>query len=612
MNNTVSISDLFQKRMFQVPDYQRGYSWENRHVREFLEDLEFMDQNHRLHYTGTVVLYEPDSSIQRMDEDGNTYATFDIVDGQQRLTTITLLLDGIRRSLTGLPDASSQTLARGIEKNYIKANELSGGDPLFKLTLNKDVDGFFKSSVLSDDSGVAGPSIMSHRRLEAAKAQIANYLKSKIGEEGKEWLRNLYSKVITQLQFTLYQVEQEAEVGVIFEVMNDRGKPLTDLEKVKNYLLYASTYLEGMPNELAQRINSTWADILRWLMASGLTASADEDQLLRVHWLAYYDPNSRDWKGSRSVKERFDLREYRGRYPDMLLKLTDYANGIRESCVSFCDASKPARPNSFQTFGEKPKVRREVVEWSLKLVRMGRTATFLPILIAARKRWANDPGKYLEILKLCEKFAFRVYSLSGYRADAGQAAMLRLAYGIANNSMSFNGATQRLKGRLNAMCGLRSFQSLMSAESELIGDAYNWGGLRYFLYEYEIHLSANNGASPKVAWGDLPRELKNTIEHILPQSITGQRYWESRFSHGEHQRCAHDLGNLTLTKQNSSLSNKPFPEKKGEVGLDKSCYANSPLYAERELGAWEDWTPASIRERREKLLEWARIRWAVD
>ena len=94
MNNVVSLADLFHQRVFRVPNYQRGYSWEEQQVREFLEDLELLGPG-RFHYTGTVVLNEQGSRQPRMDEDGNAYLTAEIVDGQQRLTTIVLLLDGI-------------------------------------------------------------------------------------------------------------------------------------------------------------------------------------------------------------------------------------------------------------------------------------------------------------------------------------------------------------------------------------------------------------------------------------------------------------------------------------------------------------------------------------
>ena len=80
----------------------------------------------------------------------------------------------------------------------------------------------------------------------------------------------------------MYEVDQEADVGVIFEVMNDRGKQLTDLEKVKNFLLHASVSLNrpNEPNRLSESVNDAWAEILKQLMSAGLEASADENQLL--------------------------------------------------------------------------------------------------------------------------------------------------------------------------------------------------------------------------------------------------------------------------------------------------------------------------------------------
>ena len=299
-------------------------------------------------------------------------------------------------------------LSRGIAKNFIAAQEMNG-QRLFKLSLNEDADHFFKTSVLAEQLGVEGPQITSERRLEAAKNKIAAYLAANIDTEGvgEEWLRTLYTKIATQLRFTLYEVENEAEVGVIFEVMNDRGKPLTDLEKVKNFLHYTSTSLD-VPNELAKSVNGAWAEILRQLMAAGLVSGTDEDRLLRAHWMAHYNPQSREWKRSRSVKDEFDLRKYQGEHKDLLERLHSYTEGLRACCVCFCDAYQPQRPDAFEMFKSSPKTRAQVVEWSAKLGRVGVIAPFLPLLLAVRERWPNDPDKYLAVLKLCEAFAFRV------------------------------------------------------------------------------------------------------------------------------------------------------------------------------------------------------------
>ncbi len=613
MNHVVSLDELFHKRVFRIPDYQRGYSWETRQIREFLEDLELLGSNN-FHYTGTVVLHALHSELHRMDEDGNQYTLVAIVDGQQRLTTIVLLLDGIRR-LLAKSTKKDRALSQGISKNFIAARATTG-EPLYKLNLNTDTDHFFKASVLSDNPGVEGANISSQRRLEFARKQIANYLLNSAdqgSENGSEWLRSLYKKVATQLRFTLYQVEHEAEVGVIFEVMNDRGKPLTELEKVKNYLLHASVSLRisNEPNELAESVNKAWAEILRQLMAAGLESSADEDRLLRAHWLTHYDPRPRQWHGSKSMKDRFALRDHREDKNALLKSLHRYTEELRQDCFAFCDAYKPTRPNTFDSFNACPKIRLEIIDWSTKLVRIGVVAPFLPLLIAARRRWPEHPDRYLKLLMLCEAFAFRVYRVMEWRADAAQSILFRIGHKVRKKKTSYSDMLSEIKSELAHRCSDDDFEAEINPRKP--SNWYDWSGLRYFLYEYEAALASKNGGSPRVAWGELSgRDLKDTIEHILPQSIDGQSYWERRFNKRTHTLYVHDLGNLTLTKHNAHYSNKPFPKKKGKIDAEGHCYAKSPLFMEQHLMRWNHRNASSIDERRATLLNWARSRWAID
>ena len=610
MNNIVSLDELFHKRLFRVPDYQRGYSWENQQVREFLEDLELLPEG-RYHYTGTIVLHEVDSDNERMDTDGNAYTPVDVVDGQQRLTTIVLLLDAIRRTLSDLSD-TAKGLSQGIKKNFVSAQEINGL-PLFKLTLNSDTDHFFKDSILAEQPGVEGPQITSERRLVNAKQQIARYLVDRVDNQNdtkEEWLRTLYRKLATQLRFTLYGVEDDAEVGIIFEVMNDRGKPLTDLEKVKNYLLYASTSLT-VPNELGKAINSAWAEILQQLMSAELVSGNDEDRLLRAHWLVYHNPQPREWHGSRSVKEKFSLRSYAGLHQEFLADLLSYPEGLRASSIIMCDAYNPNRTDAFGTYKAQPKVRTQVVEWSNKLRRTGYLATFVPLLMAVRRKWPHEPEKYLEILKLCELTAFRIYSWNQYRSNHGQALLFRLANELATGKRTYDGTTRRIKEHLAYWCGTNDFKD--EGPDGKQGTWYGWSGLRYFLYEYETALASEQRGSPQVHWDELnSRGLQDSIEHILPQSISGQPYWEERFTKRRHTQYVHDIGNLTLTRHNSTYLNKPFPGKKGSVNAEGHCYAKSPFFVERELAKWENWDADAIDERRTRLLEWAQQRWTIE
>jgi hypothetical protein len=77
------------------------------------------------------------------------------------------------------------------------------------------------------------------------------------------------------------------------------------------------------------------------------------------------------------------------------------------------------------------------------------------------------------------------------------------------------------------------------------------------------------------------------------------------------EEAVHDLGNLVLTFDNSTYSNKEFPRKKGEAGR-KGCYANSALFAERELALYTDWDYQAYENRRHKIEEWMLVRWKVE
>ncbi len=615
MDNVISLEDLFHKRLFSVPDYQRGFAWGQEQITDFLDDLEILSPG-RFHYTGTVVLHRRANLNELEDEGGNTYVHMDIVDGQQRLTTILLLLNAIREVLQD-PAIAAERLAQGISSNYIAATD-PNGLPIHKLTLNRDTRDFFQSYIL--DGHHAFPAAnAAHDRLREAQSQIREYLEQHVlareGAEKGHWLREMHSKVTQRLRFTQFIVDDEAEVGVIFEVMNDRGKPLTDLEKVKNYLLYVGSAV-GFDNPIANEVNEAWSNIFGQLMAAGLTRPDFEDQLLRVHWLSHYNAKKKDWDGAKSIRRRFDLREYQDRLQDLVGDVRNYLRTLRACVAPLCDAYQPQRQGAFATFSAGP-AKTDAAAWGTRLRRVGSLATFLPLLVAVRTRWPEDAGKYLDVVKLSEVFAFRVYRFLGGRSDYGESALYRIAHDVAQGAVSFDEAITWFTWELYWRCPDLTFHTALSEGNERVQVAYGKRYLRYFLYEYETSLAADKGTVPKVTWDEVhSEELKDTIEHVLPQTIEGISYWTERFGeHGnaEHVRLVHDLGNMTLTKWNTQYSNNPFPAKRGHLGPETTyCYAKAPFFQEQALAGWEEWGPAEIEERRGQMLAWAKERWGVD
>ena len=268
---------------------------------------------------------------------------------------------------------------------------------------------------------------------------------------------------------------------------------------------------------------------------------------------------------------------------------------------------RPERHDSFGDFAEPEKERLRL--WSAKLARIGYTATFLPLLMAIRTRWPRDADRYLRALKLCEALAFRTYRIARYYSTFRQPSMIRLAYRIAQMELGFSEAMAEITRFYGDRGPREAFERFIDSESSR--GWFGRGGLSYFLYEYECHLALPLGGPPKVPF--VAVERADSIEHILPQYMGNHEYWNSRFSTEEHEAYRDDLGNLTLTKGNSSLSNKPYPLKKGSPTSTGYCYEKSLLQVERELAAnWSDWTPDSIDQRRVRMLKWAKSRWHVD
>jgi Protein of unknown function DUF262/Protein of unknown function (DUF1524) len=608
MNNVLNVEELFSGRLFVVPDYQRGYSWEQRQWNEFLEDIEMLPE-HKDHFTGTVVLHETTSGSPPIDEAGKRYSYFNIVDGQQRLTTIVLLLNAIRYEIQAFSRLA--TLTSGVANSYLFVNDLNG-ERIHKLTLNRDCQTFFVNNILADPPGPEGPVIASHQRLRDAKRHFRTYLtrrRSAASSDDPAWLVQLHDKVTHRLRLSLYIVDEASDVGVIFEVMNNRGKPLSELEKVKNYLLYVGSKLNLAPHTLADNVNQTWTNVFERLMAGDLSSSKEEDQLLRMHWLMAYDYRSRNFEGSNSIKARFRLRDYQDQHKELLAQLQRYSKTLDQATVAYSDIMNPRRTEAFSVFTSTPSLRNEIIVASEKLERINVVATFLPLLMAMRLRFPEEGQKYLEVVRLCEVFAFRVYRLLQRRADAGQKTIFRVANELFADAVPFEEAMRQLRSALLGYCSNHSLAERFQLR-EQDNNWYIWPGLKYLLYEYEEHLARHH--TVQLPWHAVAkRPAEQTIEHILPQSPSDP-YWTARFDE-EALRCfQHDIGNLCLTVDNSEYGNRPFPEKKGRAGSGAACYSNSNLFQERELAAVDDWTVDSIKNRREKLVQWAIARWHVD
>lgn len=614
-----SLTELFQGRVFEIPDYQRGYAWEEEHVGDLWEDLSVMPPSGR-HYTGTVVLCNQGHDNRIEDDKGRLYQVSDVVDGQQRLTTVTLLLNELRRRLQALNEDEKAT---GIAEQYIWRT--IGGKRQPKLTLGEDLQEFWRDAVLRDESLIhVSVDRQSARRLKAARelleAKFDELLAGLNEADAQSELQLVRIKVTDRLRFTTYEVDDDAQVGVIFETLNDRGKPLTELEKVKNYLLFLAAGLDDAQRRaLVETVKEKWSSIYRLLMKAGVTDPRDENRFLRAHWLMAYDPIRRHWDGATSLKQKFSRpRVWRYDGPpeereEILRELVRYVETLADSAQAFCDIYRPLTDYAYGDFPDR--TRAEVRSWGDKFRRLGKLASFAPLLMAVRLRFTANAGLYLRVLKLSERFAFRVYSVRGSRADKGQARLFRLANDVFLGKADEDEVVSRLRDAVAKWCNGKRFRRDLTLEGDE-QNWYTWGSIRYFLYEYEEFLTSERRTNPKLEWPQVAeRDLEETIEHILPQNPREGEWPE--FDEEERRKLTHDLGNVVLTFDNSHYSNKSFEEKRGESGPVTSqeapaSYSRSPILQERDLSDYAEWTPATVRDRKQELIHWALNRWSVE
>jgi uncharacterized protein with ParB-like and HNH nuclease domain len=631
MDNLVTLQDLFKNSVFKIPDYQRGYSWENIHRKDLLDDLEAIQissnsEKVRRHYTGTVVLEPTGTQIGF----GESYKKYDVVDGQQRLTTLLILLTEIInqfRNLKGTEAIEANKIADKIEERYLRVEGPQGN--IFKLSLDEDNDLFFKQAVLAGKDDVE-QTIRSHQNLLKAKVQFKSYFErqrktlSKVNHFNK--IKELMRKITQLLVFTVYSIEDNSEVGVIFEVMNDRGKPLSELEKVKNLLMYMTNRISKdthSSTQLINKINFSWKEILQNMTKAEKFESEDENQFLRVNAIIsfYSDLKTYDNEDGKKVSINSQLADIHGllkrrfrvlekdktTYQCKAYKeIENYVDSLRSSSYRFRDLLKPYENFAFQHVQDS-KTKEALRLVAAQFNRMGIEATLLPLNVAIYERFLNQPEIQLSLMQTIEAFAFQVYGIVNYRPYTAQSAIYRISSKIFRDKMS----SQKIDSELRKLIKEYVKEDIGGFLKDQKIDYYDWNSLRYFLYEYERYQSAKAHKKPHFEWEELKEKKKEeSIEHILPQTIRDKvgnplrKYWCDRYSPEEHTKNTRRLGNLTLTENNSRLGNKSLDKKKG-------IYKDSRWEIERELVSYDNWTTNEIDEREEKLVHFAKERWKI-
>ena len=226
----LSLSKIFSEAIFRIPDYQRGYAWQEKQIKDFWSDIQQLAEG-KNHYTGVLTL-EPvdDEFYKRWDDDlwiiqSKKYAPLYVVDGQQRLTTAVLLMHGILDKIAD-DDRLNFTSRADIRKKFIFESKDEGISRSYIFGYEKDNPSYeyLKREIFGETSeqhATLDDTIYT-KNLRGAKKYFAELLAPMTIEE----VEVIYTKLTQHLQFNIFYIEEELDVFVTFETMNNRGKLL--------------------------------------------------------------------------------------------------------------------------------------------------------------------------------------------------------------------------------------------------------------------------------------------------------------------------------------------------------------------------------------------------
>ena len=588
--NLKSLSQIFQDSIcFEVPDYQRGYSWDNKQLDDLWEDLENLNES-RYHYMGMFTFSKNEKS-------------YEIVDGQQRMTTLIILINELLAQIKGGISGGMSVQQYKRKYLYDKPYGTIAFKYKFQYSADNPSDMYFKTVILEQEETGASfqpqDTLYTRNLLNAKK-----YFKAKIEKLEPDKLAELFLKVTERLKFNEYQINDANDVYVVyvvFETMNNRGKELSTLELLKNRLIYLSTlysYLEPENTNvktLREDINNAWKTIYEYLGKSSEKTLSD-DVLLRDHWIMYfrYDRSASKVFRKDLLSDYFTAKKvFSG---DLKIDEIDkYVRNLQRSVFHWFKINCPC----------EVKMPDDEKEWLIRLNRVG-LGCFKPLLMAAYWNCYNDMSG---LIKACERFRFLVMIVSERRSNTGDSYFYRMANDYFKSGQKKD-LTAEVAQQTKSWIDLSSF--VKNAEDRYKKNAgfYSWTGIRYFLYEYEKSLQS--GADGKVDWKIFENNQKNkiTIEHIFPQTADDP-YWKQRF---DNSVLLHSIGNLLLLSRskNSSLQNDSFDKKK-QTKLDEGYYGyDTGSYSEIVVSKEVEWTPETIEKRGRLLIKFLKTHWDID
>lgn len=529
---------------FMIPLFQRPYSWDKKNYESLWNDLMeiYEDGMEERHFLGSIV-------TKSMEATPEGVTPFLVIDGQQRLTTLTLLLAALR-------DAAKSTepqLADKVHRLYL-TNEFASNDHKYKvLPTQADRQAY---RILVEE----GPSKDDRSRASGTYRYFHERIRKTRIDDASLDLKKLEQVIVGGLELVSITLEDADNEYRIFESLNATGTPLTQSDLLRNYF-----FMRLPATEHEEIYDSVWLP-MQELLGGAL------ESFFRYEYMS----------GGQFVREGDVYQAWKKRLdplgPEELIERLKY---LSRNARFYRRLIAPE---------DEPDV--DIARGLSRLNRWGGQTvhTFLLNMYRRYDEGVVSAGEYAEILKLIESFLVRRF-FARIPTNQLNRLFIRLAWQLPEGHGPVEATRLALSDPGRRWPRDEDFHEGVLRLPLFIEGRYKQ---RRLILET---LEESYGSKESVVLSEL------SIEHVMPQTLSEE--WKDALGESDvakHSRVLHLLGNLTLTGYNSELSNSVFSVKREKL-------AQSNIEMNKEISRETEWTPAQIEERGKKLAERALEMW---
>lgn len=544
---------------YHVPPFQRDYSWTDQEWDDLWMDMLDLlsEEGEPAHYMGYLVLQSQNNK------------TFDIIDGQQRLTTLSIfvlaLLNNLQRLIAdGVDPENNQKRAQQLRSSFIGYLDPVTLVPKSKLTLNRNNDSFFQNHIVPlQKLPQRGLKATEHRMRKAFEWYDRKIAQEYTGKKDGALLAQVIDSLSDKLFFTAITVDDELNAYRVFETLNARGVKLSSTDLLKNYL-FSVVDKEGKDKRELANLDERWEKLV------GKLGSESFPEFLRAHW------NSKN-KLVRAAELFKRIRSTVSNRGAVFALVRD----MEEDADTYAALFNPE--DALWQADQRPYVAE---------LRMFSVRQLYPLLLSAYRKF--DAASFTSLLKVCSVISFRYNVISQLPANEQERVYTQAAVDLSNGT--WNTLAEVVTALRSLYPDDSAFVNAFREKRLRTTQSRNKRIVRYILFGIEKFASRNEY--------DMDSD-KYDIEHILPENP--EEHWD-QFSDMDHENALYRLGNMTLltSPENRDLGNQAYEVK-------RETYKNSNFFITQKIAEDNnEWTVARIAAHQNWMANQAKSIWKVS